>query len=103
MAKCQSPSGAALAAAAAAPPPPPKAAAAGNASEGVAGAVAATFAAGAVVLESALATSSSPRSVGIACARDGHAFANTSNPKNIADTANFCIELKRNSFFYFSP
>ena len=47
----------------------------GKASEGVPDSVAATFAAEVAGFDSAGATASSPRNVGIAWARDGHAFA----------------------------
>jgi len=99
--KCQSLSGAVLAAAAALPPP--GVAAAGSASGGVAESVAATVAAELEELDVALSPTSAAPDGEVACARDGHAFASNNSPKNIADTANLCFELKLNSLSCLSP
>ena len=97
--KCQPLSEAVLAAAA----PSLGVAAAGSASEGVDASVAARFAADFVELDVVLSTTSALRAAEVICAPDGHAFASNSSPKNIADTANFRFDLKRNSLFFLWP
>ena len=98
--KCQSLSEAVLVAAA---PPPPGVAAAGSASEGVARSVAVRFAVELEEFDAALPPTLAVPDGEVACARDGHAFASDSSPRNIADAANFCFDFKINSLFCFSP